>query len=472
MKKILFSIMLLALALTACRRIDVDPGDKGSLSFVVEDITDYVTVETKSGVDYTDYNNYDVVIDGPTKVSGKYGEMFVGRVVELGSGKYTITVTSPATEPAAFDQPIYRAYEEFEIKAGEVTDLKLTCTPYNCKVTIELSDNFRKELASYEVVVKNGLGELVWTKDADKDDFASGGKVGYFLARGLEVNVKGHRSIDNTVATATHYVKNPQPAEHHVIKLDAKVTGLIGGVTIDVVTTFTEIKDDIYVDGMDESYVDRPDFDGSEDEGGEDGNVKPSILWPENMTFEPISIKKGDQISLTIKAPLGIKTFKVEVSENFKGAVKLIPEGKKVSERVETQVIKTDEEGNVIYQTDDSGNFLLDDDGNNIPVMETVVEYVPVNYGTEEEPVYRTLTNIDYIDLVEHDFVWHMFGLPVGPEVYGQTELIFELTPFIDTLCSAAKGLTVEFVLIATDMNDNEVLILDEYPVVTINVPA
>lgn len=406
MKKILFSTLLLATCLVACRRVDMDvvESDMGSLSFMIDDLTDYITVETKSGMDYSDINDYDVVIDGPTKVSGKYGEMFVGQVVELSSGSYSITVTSPATEPAAFDQPIYQAYEEFEIKAGEVTDLKLTCTPANCMVTIELSENFKKELAMYEVVVKNGLGELVWTKDADKDDFAAG-KAGYFLPRGLQIDVKGFRSIDGTEAVATYFVKDPQPAEHHIIKLDAKVTGQIGGITISVVTTFNEVENDIHVDGMDESYVDRPDFDGSEGEEEEEENLSPSIVWEANPFFDSISIKSGDEISMTVLAPRGLKTFKVEVSDNFKPAVAMIAQK-------------------------------------------------------------------DYIDLVNDAETWKPFNLPVGDQVVGQTELQFELTPFIDTLCSAAAGLTVEFILIATDSNDEEILIDGKYPVVTINVPA
>ncbi len=406
MKKILFSTLLLATCLVACRRVDMDvvESDMGSLSFMIDDLTDYITVETKSGVDYSDINDYDVVIDGPTKVSGKYGEMFVGAVVELSSGSYSITVTSPATEPAAFDQPIYQAYEEFEIKAGEVTDLKLTCTPANCMVTIELSENFKKELAMYEVVVKNGLGELVWTKDAEKDDFAAG-KAGYFLPRGLQIDVKGFRSIDGTEAVATYFVKDPQPAEHHIIKLDAKVTGQIGGITISVVPTFNEVENDIHVDGMDESYVDRPDFDGSEGEEEEEENLSPSIVWDANPFFDPISIKSGDEISMTVLAPRGLKTFKVEVSDNFKAAVAMIAQK-------------------------------------------------------------------DYIDLVNDAEIWKPFNLPVGDQVVGQTELQFELTPFIDTLCSAAAGLTVEFILIATDSNDEEILIDGKFPVVTINVPA
>ena len=405
MKKILFLALMLTASLASCNRVEVDnKGQIGTLALNVSGDTEYIVVETKGGVDYSDLSTYDVVINGPTKVSMKYAEL-TGQVVELGSGSYTITVTSPYTSPAAFNQPIYSATESFEIRAGEVTSLDMTCTPANTMVSINLSDNFKKELATYEVVINNGMGELVWTKDETKDDFASN-LIGYFLPRGLEVKVKGHRSIDNTEATAVYYVKNPQPAEHHIINLDAKVTGQIGGITIDFSTTFNEVENDIHVDGMDEGYVDRPDFDGSEDGGSEEENTTdPTIIWDANPFFDPISIQKGDQISLTIKAPLGLKTFRVEVSDNFKAAVSMIAQK-------------------------------------------------------------------DYIDLINDADIWEPFGLPVGDQVAGQTELVFELTPFIDTLCGAAAGLTVEFILLATDANDTEVLLDGDTPVVTINVPS
>jgi len=405
MKKIIFLALMLTASLASCNRVEVDnKGQIGTLALNVSGDTEYIVVETKGGVDYSDLSTYDVVINGPTKVSMKYAEL-TGQVVELGSGSYTITVTSPYTSPAAFNQPIYSATESFEIRAGEVTSLDMTCTPANTMVSINLSDNFKKELATYEVVINNGMGELVWTKDETKDDFASN-LIGYFLPRGLEVKVKGHRSIDNTEATAVYYVKNPQPAEHHIINLDAKVTGQIGGITIDFSTTFNEVENDIHVDGMDEGYVDRPDFDGSEDGGSEEENTTdPTIIWDANPFFDPISIQKGDQISLTIKAPLGLKTFRVEVSDNFKAAVSMIAQK-------------------------------------------------------------------DYIDLINDADIWSPFGLPVGDQVAGQTELVFELTPFIDTLCGAAAGLTVEFILVATDANDTEVLLDGDTPVVTINVPS
>ncbi len=471
MKKILFLTSLLAMCLVSCRNTDLEEvAETGTLKVNLTSLTDYITVETKSdegGVDYTDFNNYDVVIDGPTKVTEKFST-FSGRVVELGSGSYTITVTSPGTEAAAFEQPIYQDHEAFEIKAGEVTALDLVCEPYNCKVTIELSENFKKELVTYEVTINNGLGELVWTKDETKDDFATV-KAGYFLTRGLEVKVKGHRAIDDTEATAVYYVKNPQPAEHHIIKLDAKVTGQIGGITIDVSTDFNPVENEIEVDGMDETYVDRPDFDGSEDEEEDDSANKPSIVWAQNIYFDKWILQATDQIELVINAPLGINEFKVEVSDNFKTAVQMITNSSYVCELDEegnlVMTEKLDENGEVVYKTDEDGNQLLDENGQPIPVM------VPVPVLDDQGK--PTPIGADYIDLINHPSAWYQFGLPVANDVKGETEIVFGLTPFIETLCGVAGGQTVQFILKAADVNGNYVMTSEgETPVVTLEVPV
>lgn len=411
MKKILFQTLAAAACLVACNRnVTVETIETGSLYLALSEETEFITVETKAGTDYTDFNNYDVVIDGPTKVTEKFSE-FAGRVVELGSGNYAITVTSPDTEPAAFEQPIYKAYETFEIRAGEVTSLDLLCVPDNCKVTIELSENFMKELATYEVSINNGLGELVWVKDETRNDFAEN-KAGYFLTRGLEVKVQGHRAIDDTQATAVYYVKNPQPGEHHVIKLDAKVTGTIGGINIEVVPDFNEIKDDIFVDGLEDVYVDRPDFDGTEGEGGEDEEENNnSIVWEGNELFEPQTISPDSQIQMTITMPAGIETFIVEVSDNFKEAVSVITDG-----------------------------------------------------------------GVDYIDLINDPKIIAEFGgdksaLLTGDEIYHQTEIFFDLSSFVPILSSTAKGMTVDFILNATDVNGQQLLFMGDKPTVTMIIP-
>lgn len=418
MKKIFLLLITLSVGLISCKR--EDSGNEvltGGLTLSVSGNTDYLLV-TKSGTDYGDINTYDVVIDGPTKVSEKYSEL-TGRVVELGSGQYTITITSPNTLPAAFNQPIYSATDQFEIRAGEVTSLDLICRPANTMVTIELSDNFKKELATYEVIVNNGLGQLVWTKDQSKDDFAAN-LVGYFTPRGLEVKVKGYRSVDNTVATAVYYVENPRAAEHHIIRLDAKVTGTINGITINFETKFNEVSNDIHVDGLEESYVDRPDFGDSEDEGEGEVVLKNEIIWEDNRLFDPYYVSMDSQISMTIKMPAGIKTFVVEVDHvDFQNAITL---------------------------------FTGDLDGDGLSE-----KYIDLINDT------AFATNIATVDKQGY--------LPLGDEVRGQTEVVFDLTCFVSLLCQTAAGETVPFILKATDNNDDELLFMEDYPTIIMVIP-
>ena len=97
-------------------------------------------------------------------------------------------------------------------------------------------------------------------------------------------------------------------------------------------------------------------------------------------------------------------------------------------------------------------------------------------FVVEVSPNFKSAVSMiggkDYIDLINDADTWKPFGLPVGDEVLGATEIVFELTPFIDTLCGVAGGQTVEFTLKASDSNEEEILIDGEYPVVTIIVPA
>lgn len=399
-------MMLPLMALTSCRVKEIP--DTGTLELRMSDLGDFITVDTKA-TDYSDFSNYDVVIDGPTKLKAKFSTLS-GQVVELGSGSYAITVTSPNTEPAAFEQPIYQAKEEFEIKAGEVTPLDLTCTPLNCKVTINLSDNFKKELAAYEVVIGNGLGELVWTKNAEKNDF-SDEKAGYFLPRGLEIKVKGYRSIDNTEATAVYFIKDPQPADHHVVNLDAKVTGQIGGIKIDVDTDFNERNEDVNVDGMDEVYVDRPDFDDDDDNDDPQPVLKNSIVWQGNETFAPVTLTAETTLQMAITMPAGIASFVVEVSDNFKPLVAVITTG-----------------------------------------------------------------GVQYLDLINDNKIIEnelLASLATGEELLNQTEVLFDLTGFVEMLLAlqGEEDMTVEFILKATDNNGDDLLFMDDYPVVTMIIP-
>ena len=150
-------------------------------------------------------------------------------ILELGAGEYTITASSPTIKDAAFDLPIYGASQNFKIRTGEVTPISLVCTLQNMKVSFVPSENFKKELSNYTVTVTNAaswtatdVGEktLVWTK-ADVE----AGKAGYFSVAPLSVKIDGYRAIDGSEAHAAMNITNVAAKDHHIIKLDAKVTG-------------------------------------------------------------------------------------------------------------------------------------------------------------------------------------------------------------------------------------------------------
>jgi hypothetical protein len=189
------------------------------------------------------------------------------------------------------------------------------------------------------------------------------------------------------------------------------VTGQIGGITIDVNTDFNEVKQDVEVPGMDEEYVDRPDFgDGDEGEEEEDQTPKNTISWPDNPTFDPITINNTSQIKMNISMPAGIASFVVEVSDNFKQLVSVITTG-----------------------------------------------------------------GVGYLDLINDENIKTNFAdsaLPTGDELLNQTTVEFDLTSFVPMLIGAmSNGGTVSFILKATDNNEEELLFMGDYPTVTMIIP-
>ena len=320
MKKILFSVMIAAVALSACKK-QVEVPTEGELSLSVPTLDDAFQIVTKSNDNIDEFN---VTIFRPKdrwQMDFVFGEK-KGEMIKLGSGDYEITATSPVHEEAAWDLPIFTGKQEFKIVAGQVTPVSMKCELSNVKVTFVLSENFRKELSTYNVTVSNGKGALTWIKEGTVDDFAAE-KAGYFTAAPLDITVTGHRAIDDTDATTFMTIMNVKPKDHHVIHLDAKVTGHIGdengeGIKIEIVTDVNEKNDDVYVDGLEEIPVDGGDDDSGEDEGDQPVvDTKPKLVWPSNPDFNPLdlemSLEATVDVELVIKAPEKIKEFLIYV---------------------------------------------------------------------------------------------------------------------------------------------------------------
>ena len=148
MKKILFAAASAAMMLFAsCQKSPVQniKGD-GFLSFGEFSLDVDETVVTKAE---TAGDNYSIKIfdaDGNVQKSMTYEQvMAAGDMISLPAGSYTLTASSLAGDVpfAAWENPIYGTSKQFDIVAGEVTEIgNLTCTLLQCKVTVSYSDEF------------------------------------------------------------------------------------------------------------------------------------------------------------------------------------------------------------------------------------------------------------------------------------------------------------------------------------------
>ncbi len=347
MKKIFYPILAAAAILTGCNRELIEQEGKGSLSLNLDCKTDYTEVETKaSQTEEEIINSLAIDITSTYNPAEKYHypafSEIKGKVIELGSGSYTLTASSPVKKDAAFDQPIFEGSKGFVIKTGEVTSIDLTCTISNIMVSVVLSENFVKELSDYTVTVSNGKGSLSWTKaaGADTDDFEpaadgdktvyKGKKAGYFTVAPLTVTVDGHRKADGSTATTKYNIASCNAADHHILKLDAKVTGSLSGINISVSNEVKPIDQAVVVPGFEEKPVpgDKPNEGGEGDDNGGDGgnegtdepeepSTAPTLIWEANPDFDvldlPVDPKATVDVELEIEAPEGIKQFIIYV---------------------------------------------------------------------------------------------------------------------------------------------------------------
>lgn len=347
MKKIFYSIISAAAILTACNQEVIVPQGQGSFSLDLSCKIDYTEMETKALTDEEIINGLSIDIVRPFdgwKVNYTPFSTIRGKVVELGSGSYVLTASSPEKEDAAFDKPIFEGSKGFDIKVGEVTSISLECTISNLKVDVKLSENFVTELSDYTVTVSNGKGILTWVKSATVDDFVPaddkgktvymGKKSGYFTVAPITITVDGHRKIDGSTATTSYTITDVAAANNHIICLDAQVIGSLQGITITVSDEVNPIEQPVVVPGFDEKPVegDKPNEGGDDNTGGDNtggdntgdntGNDNPggeveqpvaTITWDANPTYADMTINADMNADMVITVPGKIAGFEVTV---------------------------------------------------------------------------------------------------------------------------------------------------------------
>ncbi len=133
----------------------------------------------------------------------------------LKTGKYVAEAWSGDSVTASFDKMFFRAYEPFEVQAGNTRNVVLNCKIQNVVVSINtatIDPNLMKD--DYVVKVKNTRGELTFDKNN------AGNTRGYFMMpnndENLEISITGTRK-DGEPFTKTETITNVKRAHHYIL---------------------------------------------------------------------------------------------------------------------------------------------------------------------------------------------------------------------------------------------------------------
>ena len=238
----------------------------------------------------------------------QFNEQYADGILSLSPGSYTVSVSSPGSEKAAWDQPVYGVTKEFTIVEDVLTPLELVCSLTNMMVSVKLSENFKSELSAYSIVItgdyEDGSASLTWSSaDVDAES-----RAGYFAVAPLSVEIQGTRALDGSEARKTYRIEDVAAADHHILNIDAKTTGA-SQPSISIDYTVNEKPVDITVPGFEEIPI--------PDEEPEDPDVPsedaPELVWDANPTFERWPLAATMDVNLVVNAPGKIVGFKVDI---------------------------------------------------------------------------------------------------------------------------------------------------------------
>ena len=313
MKKIIFTILAVSALFAGCKKTEISGTEGvGTMSLNVStDDPQYVVTKafTAPDVDPKTFSVQIVSSDGATKL--EYPTLAeVPSVVELSGGDYTATVGTPNPQKVAWDHPVFSGTKAFKVLVGKASMVDITCSIANMVVTVNPTPEFLKEVTEFEITVESVDGKLVWDKAAVDD-----GKAGYFAVNELDVYVKGTRHNGQEVAQIHRHISDVKAKYHHILNIDAKVTGTLGNLNVTVDPTVVDKNENVDVPGHEFQPI--PDEPG----GGESPNpqpepqpaTSPKLIWPGNPDFAQYPLADTMSVELTVEAPEKIKSFVVKV---------------------------------------------------------------------------------------------------------------------------------------------------------------
>lgn len=257
MKKILF-LLTAVLTLVACGNKDNDingntgSGKKGKLvlnaqaedSFIVK-----TKAETKAEAQPA-IADFKVVIknsDGTVwKQWEKYGEGIT--VDEIPAGNYTIETSYGENFAAAWDAPYFFASKGFSINADATTEVALSATLNNSKISLSYDEKVLSDLENIEVVVTGKVDGILTFTPAET-------RAAYFAVPEngvIKITVTGTRKSNGEALQQTTEITGYAAAQWHKIKIVLKSTAGSGNVSLTIDQTLIEKEQDIEIPDQDD----------------------------------------------------------------------------------------------------------------------------------------------------------------------------------------------------------------------------
>lgn len=409
MKKIIYTVILAAAVLTGCKEVAPELPTGLQLKVTTDDTFVDKIVKSSASVDINTFSVEIVKKDGKFSNTWLYGEL--PSLVELSVGEYTVTVNSPESVKVNWESPVYGGSMDFAILDGVVTPLDVVCTLQNMKNSVYCSENLIRSLSTFEVMVANADGFLVWSSDevgvysqsgdGTKTIIKEPAKQAYFSVNPLNINISGYRSLDGTSANLAYEIKKVEARDHHILYVDAYVTGQ-AQMTLSIDSSVNDIYTDVVMPGIDPDDTNIDDdievgwgeIEEEEQPGG--GSLEaPYLEWPANPEYTKMDIVEGMNVELIVYAPAKIKEFIVRVSDNFLPAIQMLVPG------------------------------------------------------------------VEYLDLINHEATKAELGtmLPVGDQLLGQTEVQFSLSTLVPLIAAVGEqGQDYVFTLEVTDEKDQKLV--------------
>lgn len=387
---ICLTLMAVLFTFSACHSEKMETGatdvtgqlSLASMKMEVDLKVDTVYPQSRAGVDVSNFLLTIKNSQGEQVEQYTYSEM--PEIISLPVGTYTVVASSAEAATNGFDVPFYTgSTEQFTIKENELTEVSaLTCRLANVMISVEYDEELRK-LMGEDVVTTVKIGDN--SLDIPSSETRKAYLIAPASAGSMDITLKG--TIDGESVTEVARKDNVQAGQYHIIKnvlsLVNDGNNKVGGnvnIAINIDSSMTSSDETVGVNPGEEPGIDDFPTDGGEEPGDGDGDGGDESGSDQNMpTIE------GTRFN---KVPFDIDNDRLTIS----GAAEL-------------QV--------TIGAPNGIANLFV----------EIISETLDVTQVQLPE-------SFDLAHPGENSDALSGLGFPVGDEVIGQTEVLFDISTF------------------------------------------